>query len=694
MLIRAAAAAAVLAFAATASAEPQRAPATHFVAADVFNLEYADNPQISPDGRTVAYVRVSADIMSDHFRHSIWLVDSEGRSNRPLIQGAGNYGSPVWSPNGRAIAYVAGEPAGDELRVFYLDTQRSATIARLSGGAANLTWSPDGKTLAFQGFVEEANPQPAGMPPKPEGATWAEPARVIDGVVYRIDGAGYLHSGFQQIFVVPSDGGTPRQLTYQDRNHDGRLSWSPDGKRLVFSANAEDGWEYRAVESAVYALDIVSGQITKLTDRHGPEDAPMLSPDGRRLAYVGFDDHQQFYQVTDLYVANADGSGARNITVHFDRDVQDPQWSGNGSIYFLFADHGVTKLGRIGAGGGNVTTVLSNVGGTDVGRPYTSGSYSVNASGAYAVTTTTPTQPSDVTVGNRRVTHLNDDVFAGKTIPTVEHISVRSSVDQRPIDAWIIRPPNFDPSKKYPLLLEIHGGPVAAYGPSFAAEDQLYASAGYIVVYANPRGSNSYGGEFGNLINRDYPDKDYDDLMSVVDATIAHEPVDPHRLFVTGGSGGGVLTAWIVGATNRFTAAVVQKPVINWSSFVLTSDFTPLYAQYWLGEFPWEPGAIDRYWARSPLSRVGNVQTPTALITGEADMRTPSGEAEQFYEALRLRHVETRLIRVPGASHDIAARPSGLIIKVVNTLQWFSEHGGEPVPDGATGQVALAGAAH
>jgi acylaminoacyl-peptidase len=695
MFIRAAAAIAVLCAASVAGAEPQRAPASHFVAADVFNLEYADHPQISPNGQWVAYVRVSADIMTDRFRRSIWLVDAQGRSNRPLIQGAGAYASPVWSPDGRTIAYVASEPAGDELRVFYLDTQRSATLARLAGGAEHLSWSPDGKTLAFEGFVEEDNPQPAGMPPKPEGAQWAEPARVIEGVVYRIDGAGYVHSGYEQIFVASAAGGAPRRLTFQDRNHDGRLSWSPDGRRLVFSGNDEDGWEYNAIETDVYALDIGDGHITRLTNRRGPDDSPTLSPDGRRLAYVGFDDHRQFYQVSDLYVANADGSNSRNITAHLDRDVQDPQWAGNGAIYFLFADHGVTKLGRVSASGGNVVTVLSNIGGADVGRPYTGGAFSVNAAGAYAATTTTPTQPSDVSVsGGRRITHLNDNAFAGKTIPTANHIIALSSVDQRPIDAWIVRPPDFDASKKYPLLLEIHGGPVDAYGPSFAAEIQLYAAAGYIVVYANPRGSNSYGGEFGNLINHDYPDKDYDDLMSVVDATIAHEPVDPHRLFVTGGSGGGVLTAWIVGATHRFSAAVVQKPVINWTSFALTSDFTPLYAQYWLGEFPWAPGAIDRYWARSPLSRVGNVETPTALITGEADMRTPSGEAEQFYEALRLRHIPTRLIRVPGASHDIAARPSGMIIKVVNTLQWFSEHGGEPVPDGATGLPAPAATPH
>jgi acylaminoacyl-peptidase len=695
MLIRAAAAAAVLCFAAAANAEPQRAPATHFVAADVFNLEYADSPEISPDGRWVAYVRVSADIMSDRFRRSIWLVDESGRNHRPLVQGEGSYASPVWSPNGRMIAYVANENGAAELRVFYLDSQRSATLARLPGGAANLTWSPDGGTLAFEGFVEEPNPEPAGMPPKPEGAHWGEPARIIEDVIYRVDGEGYLHAGYMQIFTLPADGGTPRRLTYQARNHDGRLSWSPDGRRLVFSANAEEGWEYRPIESDIYALDIDSGDITRLTDREGPDNSPVLSPDGRRLAYVGFQDRRQFYQVTDLYVADADGSHARNLTAAFDRDVVDPRWAGNGAIYFLYADRGVTKLGRISASGGRVTTLLSNIGSAELGRPYTGGAYSVNAAGRFVATVASPTRPPDLVMsGGRRLTALNEDLLSGKSVSNAEHIVVPSSLDQRPIDAWIVRPPDFDPSRRYPLLLEIHGGPVAAYGPTFAAEIQLYAAAGYIVVYANPRGSDSYGGEFGNLINRDYPDKDYDDLMSVVDAAIAREPVDHERLYVTGGSGGGVLTAWIVGTTNRFRAAMVQKPVINWTSFALTADIYTLFGPYWLGEYPWDEGAEARYWARSPLSRVGNVTTPTAVMTGELDMRTPSSEAEQFYQALRLRHVPTRLVRVPGAPHDIAFRPSGMIAKVVNTLAWFAQYGGPPVPDGATGIATPAAASH
>lgn len=697
MFIRFAAIAATLAFASAAFAqtEPPRERPHTFVAADVFDLEYADNPQISPDGRWVAYVRVTADVMTDRFRRSIWLVDANGGNHRPLVQGAGGYGSPVWAPNGRAIAYVANEESGAEVRIFYLDTQRSAVIARVPAGAGNLTWSPDGRTLAFQSFVAESTDDPAALPPQPEGAQWAEPARVINGVVFRADGEGYLPNGFAQIFVVPADGGTPRQLTYQARNHDGRLSWSPNGRMLYFSANAEDGWEYDPVEADIYSLDITSGAVTRLTTRDGPENSPVVSPDGRRIAYVGFDDRRQGYQVSELYVANADGSNPRSITASLDRDVVDPQWAGNGAIYFLFDDQGMTKLGRVGAGGGRVTTVLSNIGGTDIGRPYTSGSYSVNAGGRYVATVTSPTRPSDLIGSSRRhLTALNEDLFTGKTIATAEHVRVPSTVDQRPVDAWIVRPPDFDPSRQYPMLLEIHGGPFTAYGPVFSAEVQMYAAAGYIVVYANPRGSTSYGGEFGNLIHHNYPSQDYDDLMSVVDAAIARGNIDPERLFVTGGSGGGVLTAWIVGTTDRFAAAMVQKPVINWTSFVLTSDATNFFAPYWFGEMPWEEGAQARYWSRSPLSRVGNVTTPTAVMVGDEDHRTPASEAEQYYMALRLRHVPTRLIRIPGAPHDIAFRPTGMIAKVRNTLAWFAEHGGPPVPDARSGVASPAAETH
>ncbi|MBT9446736.1 MAG: S9 family peptidase [Hyphomonadaceae bacterium] len=671
--------AAVLASGAALAETPRRARSTHFEPADVFGLEYAAAPAISPDGARVAYVRVSGDIMTDRFRRSIWIVDDTGANHRPLVQGRGGYGSPVWSPDGKALAYVAQETPGVEVRVLYLDTRQSATLARLPSGAQNLTWSPDGKTLAFQMFVKEKGPEAAALPAKPEGAEWAPPARVVDSLVYRADGDGFLDAGFTQVFVLPADGGTPRQLTFSAHNHDGRLSWSNDGDRLLLSANAQENWEFQPVESDVYELAIADGAVRRLTTRRGLEDEPTLSPDGARLAYVGFDDREQGYQVSELWVSDANGANPRSLTASFDRDIRRPEWTRDGrAIMFLFEDHGTTKVGRVSVNGGGVTTLMHNLGGMDLGRPYVSGAYSLARNGRIAAVVGSSTQPANIAISTggstRQLTHLNDDIFAGKTIPGATLLMARSSADGRAIESWVVRPPDFDASKKYPLLLEIHGGPFAAYGPNWAAEAQMYAAAGYIVVYANPRGSTSYGGAFGNLIHHDYPNKDYDDLMSVVDAAIAHEPVDPTKLFVTGGSGGGVLTAWIVGSTDRFAAAVVQKPVINWTSFVLTADATNFFYRYWFPGPPWEHQ--EQYWKRSPLSRVGNVKTPTAVLSGEADLRTPISEAEQYYQALRLRRVPTRLIRIPGAYHDIANRPSGLIAKVANTLTWFAEHGG------------------
>jgi acylaminoacyl-peptidase len=236
----------------------------------------------------------------------------------------------------------------------------------------------------------------------------------------------------------------------------------------------------------------------------------------------------------------------------------------------------------------------------------------------------------------------------------------------------VVTPPDFDRSRKYPLVLEIHGGPFAAYGPSFAVDMQRYAAEGYVVLYTNPRGSTSYGAEFANQIHHNYPGQDYDDLISGVDAVLAEGYVDPENLFVTGGSGGGVLTAWIVGKTDRFRAAVVAKPVINWASFALTSDGGSFYSKYWFASAPWEDP--DAYWKRSPLSLVGNVTTPTMLLTGESDYRTPISESEQYYSALKLRKVDTVMVRIPGASHGIQARPSNMIAKIDNILAWFERY--------------------
>jgi acylaminoacyl-peptidase len=300
----------------------------------------------------------------------------------------------------------------------------------------------------------------------------------------------------------------------------------------------------------------------------------------------------------------------------------------------------------------------------------------VGRNGSIAYTDGDAYRPADVGLARpgreaARLTHLNLDLLEGKKLGRVQEIWFESSYDDRRVQGWVMTPPDFDPGTKYPLILEIHGGPFAAYGPHFSAEDQLYAAAGYVVLYINPRGSTSYGEEFGNLIHHAYPGNDYHDLMSGVDAVLEEGYVDPDRLYVTGGSGGGVLSSWIVGHTDRFRAAAVQKPVINWYSFVLYADGPAFFYKYWFPGPPWEHER--HYMERSPLSHVGNVTTPTMLITGEQDWRTPISESEQYYAALQIRGVPSVLVRVPEASHGIAARPSHLLGKVAHILGWFGK---------------------
>ena len=645
---------------------------------DVFQLEYADDVQISPDGSRIVYVRVSHDIMTDRTRRNLWIINADGTNNRPLRSEARNFSQPRWSPDGTRLAYVSSADGSPQLYVRWMDSGQTALLTNLTEAPDAIAWSPDGKSIAFSQLVLTEKKPLATPPPKPEGAQWAPPVKVIDTVTYRADGAGYLESGFQHLFVVSSEGGTPRQLTEGEFNDDGPLSFTPDGRALVFSANRGADWQLDPQESEVFSVDLATQKLKQLTTRKGPDNSPVVSPDGRKIAYLGFDDHLQGYQVTHLYLMDIDGGNPRVVTAKLDRDVADPRWAADSrGVYFTYDERGDRKLG-ITTLDGKVRTLAEGLGGTDLGRPYTSGVFSVARNGRTAFTHNTPQRPADVGTatgsgGARVLTALNDDLFGNKKLGEVRELTWKSSKDQREIEGWVITPPDYDAAKKYPLILEIHGGPFASYGPNYASELQLYAAAGYIVLYANPRGSTSYGEEFGNLIHHAYPGNDYDDLMSGVDAVIAQGHVDANNLFVTGGSGGGVLTAWIVGSTDRFRAAVVAKPVINWSSFVLTADANNFFYKYWFGAMPWEQP--QEYWRRSPLSLVGNVKTPTMLITGEADYRTPIEESEQFYQALKLRKIDTVMVRIPEASHGgMVARPSNLIAKVDNILAWFEKY--------------------
>jgi acylaminoacyl-peptidase len=482
--------------------------------------------------------------------------------------------------------------------------------------------------------------------------------------------------------VVPADGGTPHQVTHGPFDNDGPFVWTTDGKNIIFSANRHEDWEYQPLNSEIYEVTVSDGNIKALTDRNGPDLSPTLSPDGQQIAYVGFDDRYQGYQVTRLYVMNRDGSGTRVMTQQLDRDVDEPVWSKDGSgIYFKYDDQGNTKVAFTKLDG-KIETLAGDLGGVSYSRPYSSGSFTVAGDGRFAYTHSRPDHPADVATGRRgekqikRITEVNDALFRFKEFGSVEEMWCESSFDKRKIQAWVVKPPGFSSQKKYPLILEIHGGPFLNYGDRFSSEIQLYAAAGYVVLYVNPRGSTSYGEEFGNLIDRNYPGQDYDDLMSAVDAVIGRGFVDKDNLFVTGGSGGGVLTAWIVGKTDRFRAAVSAKPVINWYSFALVSDGPGFFYRYWFPGTPWENA--EHYLKRSPLSLVGNVKTPTMLLTGEADYRTPISESEQFYEALKIRKIETALVRIPDASHGMEGRPSYLVSKVILILKWFEIHRSHP----------------
>ncbi|MBX3700533.1 MAG: S9 family peptidase [Dokdonella sp.] len=645
---------------------------------DLFNLEAASDPQIAPDGKRVVYVRQSNDIMHDRARSTLWLIDVASGVQTPLVAGAGSHVQPRWSPDGTRLAYLSsdGDGPGMQLYVRWMNTGASARITSLPYAPRGIAWSPDGTRIAWSMFVPDEGAQLGKAPLKPPGAQWAEPLQVIDKIVYRTDEGGYAKPGYVQIFWTSADGGAPIQLTFGAHNAGGQIAWSHDGREVLFSANLEPDWERNIAESEIHAVALDTHAVRTLTHRRGPDRAPVVSPDGQSIAYVGFDDRYLGYQNEQLSLMRADGSQSRVLTAKLDRSVADPRWAADGRALFVtYGEGGGTRLARVGLDG-SLRTLADNLVGDEFDRPYSGGQFSSARDGSIAYTGGDAQHPADVWLVRdgkpRQLTRLNRALLGARTLGKVTPLAV-SAFDGLPIDAWLVTPPDFVAGRKYPLILEIHGGPYAAYGPAFSTDYQLYAAAGYAVVYANPRGSTGYGQAFADQIDKNYPSHDYDDLMSVVDAAIATGSVDRDNLFVTGGSGGGVLTAWIVGKTDRFRAAVSQKPVINWTSFVLTSDMTPYFARYWFGKYPWED--ITSYWAHSPLSLVGNVKTPTLVIVGGEDHRTPVSESEQYYEALQLRGVPTALIKVPGANHGgLAERPSQSAAKTAAILAWFERY--------------------
>jgi len=646
---------------------------------DVFDLEWVEDPQISPDGDRIVYVRRGMDIMEDRRTASLWLVNPDGSDHVKLTDRSVDESSPRWSPDGSKIAFTSSdETHGTEVYLHWLNENRTARITQLENAPSGLSWSPDGTHLAFSAHVSAPEPQLVTPPDAPEGADWAEPPRVETRLNHEADGVGVLDYGYDHLFVVRAEGGSARQVTSGEYHHSNRPVWTADGESLIVSANRHDDWQRERRNTELYEVPLGDGDITPLTDRFGPDHTPRVSPDGEQIAYLGYEDEVQTYQVTHISVMNRDGSGARQIDLGLDRSVDDLAWDEDGNgLYFQYEDEGTTTLGHTDLQG-NTSVVATHLGGTSIGRPYGGGDFSVSPTGRLALNHTSPHHPAELAVTHRdrsearRVTDLNGDWRAQRTLAEVEEVRYTSSKDGRDLHGWIVKPPNYDPNREYPLLVEIHGGPISNYGDRFSAEIQMYAANGYVVFYPNARGSTSYGEEFGNLLYNDFSGGEYQDIMDGVDLLIERGTVSPDSLYLTGGSAGGTSAAWIVGKTDRFRAAAVQKPVTNWISKTMAADNYYAYAEYRYPGQPWENPMA--YWDVSPVSLIENVETPTLVLVGEEDLRTPPWQAKQIYNALKIRDVETAYVEIPGASHGIATRPSQLITKADHVLAWLERY--------------------
>lgn len=643
---------------------------------DVFEFEYVTEPHLSPDQKKIVYVRNYMDKMTDFRRSNIWIIQSDGSDHHPITTGGNNNFSPRWSPSGNRIIYASTKDGlGIELFMRWVGAGQTARISNLPYTPNGITWSPNGKWIAFTMFVPHSSPPMVSLPGKPAGAEWAEAPKEIDDLMYRLDGNGFLGEGYTHLFVIPAEGGSSRQLTFGPYNHQGAPKWTPDGKSLIISGNRNKGWESNLNNSEIYAVDVETGSIKALTERPGPDMSPTVSPNGEYIAYLGYDEQNIGYQVNRLYLMSTDGSDKQVLIDGFDRNITNPKWNKSGQkIFFQYEDRGVTKVAATDLSG-NITEIASGLGG-NIGLPYGGGSYDLSGNDIVTYAFSNPEVVSEVAVSKdgttKIITDLNSDLLAHKELGDVEEIWFKSNYDGRDIQGWVITPPNFNKSIEYPLILNIHGGPHLNYGSRFTVELQLMAAAGYVVLYVNPRGSTSYGEEFGQLIQNKFPSYDYNDLMSGVDELVKRSYVNKDSLYITGGSGGGLLTAWAISKTDRFNAAVVEKPVINWYSFALTSDFIPFYHKHWFPGYPWENQ--NHYMMRSPISRVGTVNTPAMIMAGDADHRVPISQAEQYYSALRLKGVETVMVRIPGASHYVSARPSQMMAKVAYTLKWFERY--------------------
>jgi dipeptidyl aminopeptidase/acylaminoacyl peptidase len=670
------------------AAVAQETPSDTLLTVDHYlDYETVADPQISPDGRQIVYTRRWVNRVEDKWESALWIVGADGSRNRFLAKGS----NAVWSPDGTRIAYLnEGEPKGAQIFVRYMDAEGGTTqITRVSEAPQDIHWSPDGKSIGFVMFVAKPNDWKIDLPKPPKDAKWTGAPRLVERLHYRQDRRGFTEPGNTHLFVVSADGGSPRQITSGDWSVGARFDeltgpvgwdWTPDGRSVVVDGmnDAKADLNYR--NSNIYLIDVATSAARRLTPADGVWESPAVSPDGKRVAFVGYPATTQTYRAADLYVVGIDGAGMKKISGTLDRDPERLTWARDGSgVYFAADDRGTSNVYFAQAGGG-VRAVTTGAHVLTLG--------SVSRGGVAAGVRSTFRAPTDVvridlkkpgTVA--QLTHVNDDLLERIKLGDVEEVTYASSGGAK-VQGWIVKPPGFDKSKKYPLILEIHGGPHGMYNVGFNYMFQNFAADGYVVLYTNPRGSTGYGTDFGNAINRRYPGVDYDDLMAGVDTLVGRGYVDESSMFVGGCSGGGVLSSWVIGHTTRFAAAAVRCPVTDWVSMAGQTD-VPLFTYNFFDAPFWEKP--EQWLKQSPLMYVGHVTTPTLIMTGELDMRTPMPQSDEYYAALKMRGVPTALLRFEGEYHGTGSKPSNFMRTQLYMMSWYKRYGGKKPTTAATG---------
>ncbi len=683
---------------------------------DLFSFVWVADPQISPDGSRVAFVRVTVNDKKDGYNTSIWEVSPATGDTRQLTSGTRD-SSPRWSPDGKYLAFVRvtekdGRPDVPQLFMLSMTGGDSFQFTTVARGAGQPQWSPDGRLIAFVNnatpedltMQKEGLPSPGSTPavaassPKPTDSNTEEKrdsdVRVITRAVYRANAAGYLDLKRPgHIWVVPApktsdDKVSPKQLT-SGRFPEDNATWARDSSQIYFTSDRMEEPYYQPASTDIYSVNISGGEPVKLTSFDMEAGGFSVSPNGKQFTFIAqIGRPVKSYRQPDLWVMDiARGAKPRNLTADLDYDVgggltgdnsaprggspSPPIWTAGGrSIVVGVAKEGRLNLATFDAGTGKVSELTRGDHAVTSLRSTPDGSKLV-----YLVST--PTLVGDLYLleqpgaNSKQLTDFNDGLFKRLSLTEPEEIWYRS-FDGKRIQAWVQKPPDFNPYKKYPLILNIHGGPHAAYGFIFDHEFQWMAAKGYIVLYPNPRGSTTYGQDFGNIIQYNYPGDDHKDLMAGVDELIRRGYIDEKKLGITGGSGGGVLTNWAIGHTTRFAAAVSQRDISDWSSWWYTADFSQ-FQPFWFKGAPFEDPDFVR---RSPISYIDKVTTPLMLILGEADWRTPTGAGgEQMFRALKYRKVPTVMVRFPNESHELSrsGQPWHRIERLQHIVGWFDK---------------------